>query len=268
MIAFRLRRAQKLVYLDLLGWATLNCSPLIQNNFLCVGVWCHHELQKRRNCQTDHKAGSQVGHRGQRKGGQASPEGCYAPLAACRRSSSADDHHPPALSCHCPKVPLWPALWGTPRWWGCHGYDIYFSFNHEQEFMAVTYTAHAWFHQFLWGVPWQGSNAYMSWICCGSCSQQSFLFLIRYQELWLQGSLDGVHLKDGPHQWQGSLLCIWPCVLWVCLHWSESTHYGSKLCPWKEGRPLLEAHSEVGHNIWPIDMYWVCVLYVSDVGHI
>lgn len=93
----------------------------------------------------------------------------------------------------------------------------------------------------------------------------SFLFLIdhfRYQELWPEGALDDVHLQDGPHLWQGSLLCIRSCVLWECLHWLESTHYGTKLCPWKEGGPLCETHSEVCfvlecykremyHSYWP-----------------
>lgn len=50
------------------------------------------------------------------------------------------------------------------------------SFNHEQEFKAVTYTAHAWFQQFHVEIPWQGISAYVAWICCGFWVRLSFFY--------------------------------------------------------------------------------------------
>lgn len=73
----------------------------------------------------------------------------------------------------------------------------------------------------------------------------AFLCHSRNQELRPQGSSHDVHFQDGAHHRQGSLLRLWSCVLWHCVNWSEGAHHGTKLHPWKERGPLLEANSEV-----------------------
>lgn len=49
--------------------------------------------------------------------------GCYENVVACRRGSTSDDCHSPAISCNCSKIPYGDAVRRTAWWRSCRRYQ-------------------------------------------------------------------------------------------------------------------------------------------------
>jgi hypothetical protein len=66
-----------------------------------------------------------------------------------------------------------------------------------------------------------------------------------HEELRLERAIDDVHLEDGAHLGQGSLLRVRACLLRPSGHRAEGAHPRPQLCGWQKGGPLREDHPTV-----------------------